>query len=168
MRRELLSPERVEQAVDLVNRKIDALAHPSPPSAKATEVGRLEQEVARLAEALAKGTAYETIADALAAKERLLKEARAELAAPVPLPRIPKVTAAEVRERMSQLWHDIGKLDGERSRSALQQVFEGTITVTPLGGAWTNGWRLEMRTRPWAVLLPRGVFAQLVGCGGRI
>jgi len=171
---ELLAPDRVAQAVDLVNRKIDALAHGAVPSAKVAaleaEVARLEQEVARLIDALARGAAYDAISVALAEKDGRLKAARAELAGlarPVALPRIPKLTAKDVTARLGRLWEDIRKLDGDRTRLALQQFFDG-ITVKPLRGAWENGWRLEMETRPWAVLLSRDAVAQLHGCGGGI
>ncbi len=174
VRLELLNPERVAQAVEMVNRKIDDLMRRPTSSAKVaaleSEVTRLEAEVARLVDALAKGTAYEAISAALSEKDKRLKTARAELAAlsrPVPLAKVPKVTEADVRARLERLWEDIHKLDGDRSRLALQQVFDGII-VKPLKGAWEKGWHLEMRTRPWAVLLPKGVFAYLVGCGGRI
>jgi hypothetical protein len=80
---------------------------------------------------------------------------------------IPRVTAKEVVARLGRLWDDIRKLDADRARLALQQVFDA-IVVRPLRGAWANGWRLEMKTRPWAVLLPRDAVAQIHGCGGGI
>jgi hypothetical protein len=128
---------------------------PVRPALRA-EVIQLEGEIAHLVDALAKGTAYEAIGAALAAKDRRMKDARAELAvlsAPSPSS-VPKLSTKDVTARLDRLWTEIKKLDGDQSRVALRQIFDG-IVVKPLRGAWANGWTLEMRTRPWAVLLPR-------------
>ena len=174
VRQELLDTPRVQQMVDLVNRKVDALTRGSVPSAKVTaletEVARLEREMARLVDALARGTAYDAISAALSEKDQRLKAARAELAGlahPPALPPIPRLRAKDVIARLGKLWEDIRKLDGDQARLALRQFF-GTIIVKPLRGSWAAGWRLELETRPWAVLLPRDAVAQLHGCGGRI
>ena len=128
---------------------------PVRPALRA-EVIQLEGEIAHLVEALARGTAYEAISAALATKDRRMKEARTELAvlsAPIPSS-VPKLSAKDVIARLGRLWTEIKKLDGDRTRLALRRIFDG-IVVKPLRGAWANGWTLEMRTRPWAVLLPR-------------
>src|SRR5690349_1641122 len=67
-----------------VNRKIASLAAAAPSAAKVPalrgEVVQVEQEIARLVEALARGTAYDAISAVLAAKDARLRAARAELA----------------------------------------------------------------------------------------
>lgn len=173
VRGELLSPDRVARLVDLVNEKIaDLMQRTSPPAkvnALEAEITTLQAEVARLVDALARGTAYDTIAAALAEKDTRLKVAKAELEALTrPLAtKVPKVTQADARARLGRLYEDVQKLDSDRARVALKQIFD-SVVVRPLRGAWENGWRLEMKTRPWAVVLPRDAVAHLHGCGGGI
>ncbi len=86
VRQELLDPERVAEAVRMVNRKIEDMAKPTALAAKRAaleaQIAGLQTEVGRLVEALAKGTAYDAISAALADKDARLKAARGELAAP--------------------------------------------------------------------------------------
>ena len=168
----LLDPARIEQAVAMVNRKIEERLRGEVPTAQIealhAEAAQLEREVQNLVQALAHGTAYEAISAALAAKDGRLRTVRAELdvlTRPAPeLASVPRVDAQDVRTRLGALWEDIRKLDGDRARLALAQVFDG-ITVKPLRGRWENGWTLEMRPRP-QVGIPEGAVVSTVGCGG--
>jgi hypothetical protein len=120
-------------------------------------------------DALAKGVTYDAISTALPSKEtqlEQLKERRRE-AAPVTIV-FPATTEAEVRQRLDQIWNDLQDADRDRARLDLGRIFESLI-VKPLNGSWSNGWLLEMNSRPQALVQPEdGRVAQLVGCGGRI
>lgn len=174
VREQLLDPARVERAVETVNRRIEERNRGDEQLRLAaglrTEIGRLEEEVARLVEALAHGTAYDAIQGALEGKDRRLRAARAELEVltrqRAPGGAIPQISAPEVRTRLQGLWEDIRKLDGDRARLALGRVFD-RLTVKPLRGDWAAGWTLEMQPRPLA-WMPEGAVVRLVGCGARI
>lgn len=124
-----------------------------------------------LVDALARGTAYDAIQAALAAKDVRRAAAQAELEALTrPAARgaaAPLLSSEDVQARLGALWDDVRKLDGDRTRMALARIFDG-ITVKPLrGGSWEAGWTLEMRTRP-QVGFPEGAVVSIAGCGGRI
>ena len=76
--------------------------------------------------------------------------------------------AQEVIEHHDQIPFDrevLQRLDPDEVRSALDRVFAG-IKLKPLHGEWSEGWALEMATRPWAIMLPKVV--PIAGSGGVI
>lgn len=169
---ELLQPQRMAQAVESYNWKLEERARADAPARRLAvveqRIAQLEQEQARLVAAIAKGVAYDAIAAALAATEQQLKKARAEraaLAAPRELGLLPRWSLGDLAARLRQFRDDFRKLDPDRLREVLARIF-GRIVVRPLKGAWSIGWELEMKTRPWAVLLP--TVASSSGCGGAI
>ncbi len=53
------------------------------------------------------------------------------------------------------------------SRLALELVVE-RIDLKPLDGDWQYGRLLQIKTRPWAVAVPKGEVARSFGSGGGI
>lgn len=94
-------------------------------------------------------------------KEKLLDPVRvqkaelAALATPEPVRLLPTMSGETLRERLDHLWQDVShpEIDTDQARLGLEQLF-GEIIVTPLDG-WEKGWLLKLRTRPWALVLPR-------------
>ncbi len=124
-----------------MNRKIEERNRATPDAGKVgelrQEVARLDEECRKLADAIAQGAAYRSVAAALDAKEGRRAAAEAELAAlaaPVPAAILPRVAPADVASRLTRLWDDIRKLDGDRARLALGQILDN-IVVKPLRGS---------------------------------
>lgn len=171
LRSDLLTDARAEQALELYNRKANDRNQRSEARAKAAgrraELRRLDEEISNLVAALARGTAYDAISAALGDREKRRKAVAAEVDALTHAQSValPVLSKADVTARLNEIHQDLKKLDSDRAKLALERIFGG-ITVLPLNGAWENGWTLEMKTRPWAVL-PSTV-ASTSGCGGRI
>ncbi len=64
-----------------------------------------------------------------------------------------------------EIWRTLS--DPAMLKLQLERLF-GEITVTPLRGAWANGWTLNLNARPWALIPKGGEVAFSVGCGARI
>jgi hypothetical protein len=87
----------------------------------------------------------------------------------MPPAEVPTISEEQMRAKVTVLWREVEKLDGDKARLALQRIFD-EIRVEPLDGNWQAGWKLKMKAHPWAVFAPKGEPGSLriVGCGGRI
>ena len=166
----LADPTGVLKMAEMVNGQIEELARRNTPMEKIAtlraEVDRLTLEARRLADAIAKG-AVEFLIDAAKEKDARLRAARVELeelSKPAPLPVVPVATVEDVQARLEAVWTEIQRVDGDKARTHLQAFF-GSIEVYPLRGSWKNGWNLELRARPWAVMLPRSHVMRILQSG---
>jgi hypothetical protein len=170
----LLDPVRVQRAVDLVNAKVREEASADATRVKRqaleAEIARLDAEVGRLVEPAIYAPAH---AEAkLQERSKRLTEAQHELtslATPGPVRLLPTMNGEALRAQLDRIWQDINDpaVDTDKSRLGLDLLF-GEILVGPLDGHWEKGWLLKLKTRPWALVLPRDEVVSTFHCGGRI
>ncbi len=152
--------ERVEQdllapaALETVARTFAARsrgAARNDPGEAARQRQRLqeaEQRARRLADAIAKGAAFESVVEALAATQSEIDEVRRRLSV-LEGPVVPRgrsmIGIGAVLERGRAALEDL-RAGGTRSIGALHRLLE-RVTVVPAGDDWSAGWALEISYR---------------------
>lgn len=174
MRDQLLTPKRIQRAVDAVNRRLaqraNAALSPEKRVAAEAEIGKLQKKLQRLVALIADGDDCDEVRAALRENRQGLQAAKlrlAELTRSATVKGWREWTAEDVVRRIDRFWTDLQSGDVMTGRRLLAGLL-GPVSVRPLNEKWENGWRLEMNARPWAVLLPAGAFSSQVGSGGGI
>lgn len=148
----VLSPMAIREDLEEISCRV-ALAkrakkRPSEVKALKAEIKKLETEIKNIVDGIAAGKPAARLLEALAQREsaleaatKLLLDVTGEAQGFNDLPTLKEALEAgtRLRERL--------KAGGEEARDVLRKAIE-SIVVLPYGGEWSDGWTLEIKTRP--------------------